>query len=265
MVLNAPAATALLLTLTVTAGCVVDAPEDMEELVTYGFAHFEDEPRFLRATTANLVPLVDESFDEITEGWRVDNLTSDHLAAAGVDVEGDLHILGAMGAADYRHTLDEVLPAIIHPDKASVFDSYLEYRVFDETDRDCFLDRSCEAYRFSFEQRTEASLLGEAASSGTKHYRWVEPEDGGPAFVVGRSLLPDPIEFTTDLMEVFQQYDFVLLYPHGDAVRRSETFWVDALLNDDDIPDYFAVEAAAAHMRTQAGRIDDFLDAEDAR
>lgn len=240
-------------------GCVVDAPTDMEELVTFGFAHFDDEPRFLRAMGDNLLPLVDASFDEITGGWRVDNLTSEHLRSAGVDVGDELHILGAMGGADYRHTLDEVLPVLVHPDKADLFDNYLEYDVTDETDRPCFLARQCDDYVFAFEQRTEASLLGEAISAGTRRYRWIEPE-AGPAYVVGRSLLPEPIEFTTDLMEVFQQYDLVVLYPHDGAVRRSETFWVDALLNDDDIPDYFAVEAAASQMRQQAGRIDDYLD-----
>ncbi len=240
-------------------GCVVDAPTDMEELVTFGFSHFDDEPRFLRAMGDGLIPQVDEQFDDITGGWRVDNLTTDHLLAAGVDVGDELHILGAMGGADYRHTLDEVLPVIVHPDKAELFDTYIEYEVSEETDRACFLARECDRYRFAFEQRTEASLLGEATSEGVRQYRWIEPDDG-EAYVVGRSLLPEPISFTTDLMEVFQQYDLVVLYPHDGAVRRSETFWVDALLNDDDIPDYFAVEAAASQMRQQAEKIDDYLD-----
>ncbi len=240
-------------------GCVVDAPETIEELVTFGFEHYEEEPRYLRATAEALLPLVDDSFDEITDGWRVDNLSADHLLAAGVEVPDDLHILGAMGAADYRHTVDEVLPALIHPDKDAIFDSFLEYEILEETDRVCFLDGSCDRYWYRSSQTVEASILGDATSTVEREYRRIEPEEG-PSFLVARTLAPDPIEFTTNIVDIYQQYDLIFIYPYGDAARRSETFWVDALFLDDEIPDYFAVETAARSMRDQAGRVDDYLD-----
>ena len=237
---------------------VVDAPESIEELVVFGFEHFDDDASFLEAMGRNLFPLVDEHLEELAEGYHVDALDETHLAAAGVDSPDAVSIIGALGTAHYVHELEPVLCGVLYPDKVEIFDNYLQYDVSHDGDLGCFLGGECERYGSLAEQIVEVPVLGEATQTVRRDARWIEPR-GEPPFVVIRSLAPDPIEFTTTLMAVDQQYALVVLQPLGVGTRRIETFWVETRFLGIDVPEYFAVTTAVTEMQDQADRIDTWL------
>jgi len=87
----------LLPTLLLVSACkVVDAPDDFEELVVFGFTNFMDEPELFVAAAEGLIPYAETIVDELEEGFRVDNLTYVDLVSAGVDPQDDeVDILGA--------------------------------------------------------------------------------------------------------------------------------------------------------------------------
>src|SRR5688572_14498954 len=121
-------------------GCiVVDAPENLEDMMVFGYEHFNDNPVFLAAMADNLVPAVAERVDEVREGYRVNNLTEDALASSGVEDPDVSSILGAMGSGDYRHPMDELVVPMLAYNRADLFDNIRSFEIVEEIgDRECF-------------------------------------------------------------------------------------------------------------------------------
>ncbi len=257
--MRARRAMVLALPLLAAAGCtVVEAPDSLEELVVFGFEHFDDDEAYLEAMGSNLFPLIDEHLVELGEGYHVDALDESHLAAAGVTSPDTVSIIGALGLASYAHGHGGALCGVLYEDKAEIFDNYLVYDLEDDGNLECFLAGECDHYESVAEQTVEVSLLGEASQTVRRDFRWVRPRGEDP-FVVSRSLAPSPIEFNTTIMAVDQQYALVVLVPHGEGTRRIETFWVEARFLGIDVPEYFAVTSAVNEMQDQADRIDEWL------
>ena len=83
---------ALTLLFLASACTVVDAPEEIEDLVVYGFEHFDDDEEYLIAVGEGLFPWVDENFEELTDGYRVEDLSVENLENAGVE-DPDLSLI----------------------------------------------------------------------------------------------------------------------------------------------------------------------------
>jgi hypothetical protein len=245
-----------------TAGCtVIDAPETIEELVVFGFVHYEDDPEYLWEMGDHLFPLLDGEIEGLETGYHVDNLDNSHLDAAGIEDPDTVSIIGALGTATYSHPFEEVLCAITLENKEEVFDQYLSYDIVQADDLGCFLDGDCEFYTERIEQTTEVPVLGEATQSLTRSFRWVLPDDG-ERYIVSRTLSPTAVEFNSEILEVDQQYALVIIAAdaYGDGLRRFETFWVESRFLGDEVPEYFAVDSAVGAMQSQAAAVDEFLD-----
>lgn len=240
-------------------GCkVVDAPENLEDLVVFGFETFDDEPA-MQATVDNLLPLLDANEVELTEGFRVGELTTEQLAAAGIENASTEGIAGAMGLVPYRSDVDEVLSIIVADDKEVYFDNFEAFTPEDRSDRACFLDHSCTTFEQYIEETVNVPVLGRSDRKYTNTFRWLEHEELGPVLVI-RSLSPDPIEFSTDFAKVHQQYSLAWVLPDGDGARRVEAFWIDAEVIGLDVPDSFAVDSAVSGMRRTAESVDAAID-----
>lgn len=242
-------------------GCkVVDAPQDLEDLMVYGFDNYDRDPAFLAAMGQNLLPQVDDQFDVIANGYRISSLTADDVDAAGVQDATVTSILGAMGAVDYRHPISDILPPMIAPNRADLFDQIQAYDVTSETgDRDAFVAGDIDRYDFTATQTVTVTFLGDSTQTFDANYRWITPDQGDP-FVVIRTMSPGGVQFNSNIMVVHQQYGLAVVYPHADTARRVESFWVDAEVIGMDVPDYYAVDQAAKTMAQQAQRVDDYVD-----
>ena len=155
--------------------------------------------------------------------------------------------------------LDEVVAAILEEDKTQVFEHMLEYDILESTDKDCFLARECETYEFLVHQVADAGILGEATQEVTWEFRWIG-EGYGQMFM--RTLSPDPIEFTTSILAVEQQYSVALVYDDGDGARRMEAFWIEGEIIGADVPEGFAVSQAVNQMHKSAENIDAYIQGE---
>jgi hypothetical protein len=250
--------------LAMTPGCkkVVEAPDDLEELVVYSFVNFDNEDaEVLVAAEANIIPEVNTHEDEMAEGFLVNSLTAADLEAVGVTDPDVTEIVGALGVVDYRHSLDEVLGPITSENKDQIFDNFLEFEILEQGDRDCFLSGECERFDQKIHEVTNVQLIGDADRTYTNSLRWLNGEET-PRAVMIRQLNPDPVEFEGSAlnMTVFQQYSFVLLYEEGGHARRVEAFWVDFELVGMNVPDNFAVANSVNQMAAQAEKIDAYLD-----
>lgn len=241
------------------SGCkAIEAPTTLEELVVFGFVHFEEEG-YAQAMAEQLIPLSEQKYEELTEGYSVNSLTNEDLQGAGVegrDIEG---IIGALGGVTYTHDIDDVLTILTATDKTLYYPDMSAYEVLDETDRDCFLSHDCETLEQSIQETTEVVILGNATRTYTNQFRWVEVEGVGATLVV-RSLCPDGITFDTNIANVYQQYSLYTVYPSGSGARRIESFWVDAEFIGLDVPENFAVDNAVGTMADGAETVDAALD-----
>ncbi|TNE87590.1 MAG: hypothetical protein EP330_18000 [Deltaproteobacteria bacterium] len=242
------------------AACkVVDAPDNLEELMVFGFEHFEDDNAILADMFEELVPLVDAQTEALGEGYRINTLSTENLEDAGIPAPNVDDIMGAMGQADYRHGMDDVLFGVTLPDKTQAYDNYVAYEVTEDTDLPCFLAADCVDYELSVSQTVDVSLLGESTQLIDQVYRRLEASDGTP-FVMSRVLSPTGVDFNTNIVAIDQQYQLIVLYPQGQGTRRVEAFWVEGRVIGLDIPDSVAVDNFARSVGDQAERVDEFLD-----
>jgi len=244
------------------SGCiVVEAPETLEELVVFGFEHFDEDPAYLIATVEGLLPLAEQHADELTEGYHVDNLSDAHLEAAGIADADTTEIIGALGSASYVHGTASVLDALLFPDRVGheAFPNYATFDISTDSDRACFLGGDCDRYDYRIDSTIDLPIVGDATS--VKNYSWrrIELGDGRTAYA-GRGLAPQEVELETTLLEVHQQYEFGVIFSESERAARLDAFWVDADLLGIDVPEYFAVENAVQEMQTAADRIDLFIE-----
>ncbi len=245
-------------TIVLFSGCkVADAPDNLEDLLVFGFAHFEDKPASLIDMYEQLQPLVKKQRTAMSDGFRINNLSPEDLEEAGVQNPDIDKILGAVTFADYTHDLDEVMVPITHKHKDQIFEQFLAYKVIKDTDRGCFLDGECEFYEATVEQTVKVPLLGEATQQTRTAYRWV---DGDVPLVVGRYITSEPVDFSTNIAKINQQYGLSVMYPVGKGCRRVEALWVEAKIIGMDVPDSFAVDNFASSHIAQIERTDAYLD-----
>jgi hypothetical protein len=247
-----------------SSGCkVVDAPDNLEALMVFGFTNFDDD-KALEETERNLIPLVEKQLEDLAAGYRVADLTRTDLETAGVEVNNEIEIIGAMGTVDYRHNIDPVLKVVIDEDKEKMFpDNFVEYEIRKTTEVGCFLSGECETMDQKVFERTKITLLGEGERTYDSNYAWFEGDDDLPRALFVRQIAPDEMEFEGSAinMVVRQQYSFVMIYEKNGVGRRVEAFWVDADLAGIDVPDTFAIDSAVNSIGSQANRVDDWIDA----
>lgn len=251
----------LAIPLALLAGCkVVDAPDTLESMMVYGFRNVANEAES-QAAADELPAMVKRNLEEIEKGFRVDELTAGDIEAAGATPgEMEKPIVGALGRILYRHDLDGVLDAISHKHRDQIADNTESYEVLDETDRGCFLAGECDTYLQTARQVTKQAVIGDITQTFTQEFRWVTVNEGQPA-VVSHVLAPDPVDVSSGLAAVDQQYSFFLIRQlPGGGCERVESIWAEARLLGADLPDSFLVDSAVNAMGKQAEKVDAWLD-----
>jgi hypothetical protein len=255
----------VLLLLALGSGCkVVDAPETLEELVVFGFVHFDDHAAFPSTVAKDLRPLLDTYDEELLEGYRVQSLTATELAEVGVDGD-DEDIVGMAATVELASALDDVAWAWSYPHMDEVLPVTVDFELRSEDgDRDCFLDHECETYAYEAWRQNDMGFFGTSEQTFRREFRWAALDEGDQALTV-RDLVPDPAEISVSFLKVDQQYSYSVLYQAGSGTLRMDTFWIDAVVIGIEVPDYFALDMAVNSMNDSAEAVDAFVEAERGR
>lgn len=236
----------------------LQAPENTEDMMVFGFVHF-NEPGAVELLVDPLTAWAPEHLDELTAGYEITALTEDDVLAAGVAGVNADNILGVMGHAEYSVDPPTVAYGITYPHHEEINESTVSYEVLDSSgDLDCFLRTECDAYSYHATEVEKIPLLGQSTRTYRQEMRWIPPPDGGPPILIQRQIGDTPIEFTVKgILEVDQQYGFTMIYPTDDGARRLEAFWIDArVLGNLSLPPGFAVHQAAQAMSSTADAFD---------
>ena len=249
-----PLAFALLFT-----GCkVVDAPKTLEAMMVYGFENVDSEPE-IQTVADELPSLVKRNLEAIEEGYRVNSLRPKNLRTVGVDPGDVEEIVGALGRIEYINDLPDVLDAISHQHKDWVVDNTTFYEVLEETDRACFLKKDCATYSMTAEQVTKQPVIGNLTQTLSQDFIWVE--HNGQDAIASRVLAPDPVDVSSGIVAVDQQYAFYLVRQlPGGGCERTEAIWAEARVLGAGLPDSVMLDQAINGMSKQAEKIDAWID-----
>lgn len=238
---------------------VVEAPESLSELMSFGLIHHSDEdPAWSEAFIANMVPEIAAHEAELDEGYRSENLTPDELALLAI--ESSTEVPGVIARTTMASNLDQVVETLAFSDMTQVFSATTAYEILEKSDKKCFLERECEFYTYTASRTIDLSLLGNATQTFDGSFRWVEQEDGEKA-VIWITIAPDPAE-TEGSVSLFQQYSLDLLMVEGTGTLRVGAIWLEAELNDSPIEDWLLVGTSVNQMKNAADDIDKFVEDE---
>ncbi len=244
---------------TLLLGCkVVDAPEDLEELMVFGFVNTEERDAFVEETLDGLVPLAELHHDDLVEGFRVDSLTEGDLLAVGVTTDRKLDVVGVASLVVMSSSVDEMMPLLAGGNLDGAFEATIAYTTTDDSDKACFLAHECDEFRNHGSRTTDAGLLGTATQEFDSVFRWVNRADETPALLL-RQLSPKKTEMSVDLVIVHQSYSLAAIFEHGGETWRLEAYWADAEVVGLDVPDSLALDQAVSAMATRAEELDAFL------
>lgn len=244
-------------------GCrVVDAPDNLEDLVVFGFVHFTEPDEAYPAEAAEgLVPLAAEYATELAEGYRVDELDQEDIDTIGLDASIEEGVLGVAAKVAMTSSLDDFAWAWSWPRMDEVSEITLAFEVLEEEgDRDCFLSHECESYGYDAWRQNDMGLFGQSEQNLRRDFRWTALLDGTPVLTI-REMVPDETVMSSNIVAVHQQYNYAVLFASEDGIERLDAFWIEAEVIGSDIPDTFALDFAVNSMQKTAESVDAFVDA----
>jgi len=238
-----------------------DAPEDLDALCAYLFAHHpDDDPD---ALVAGLVEL--EEWFEISwvdgEGYVINPLSEqavdqvDEVDRSAVDMTGV-----AVGTVS-SHDLDDAVRAWAATDQDVVYPKMFSWYEREYVgDVDCFMDRDC--LRLEAEERYESKFaLGlKTEVHGYNQYRWVELDRGWG--MVHRFWMMEPPNANSQFLEVDEQFYMNVVVPaQGGGHWRMQSMWI--IYTQDSVPDSIAYNLTVNDLYDNSGELDDYLESLD--
>lgn len=234
---------ALLLCATLCAvGCRLPdpAPEDLSELLTFSFAHYDphdwtndislaDAAVNLEAWFADDVEMAEEF--EVAEGFearlteegqRLQNEDLDHLSPVPEVLDGPAAV-GVVVALETYCTLEEVTEIYLDPDQMEYFpDNYVAYSRTDQEGLECFREGSCLEARWQThieqEQSFPAATWEASVWSATRRLEATAPQGEEVRGLMSQVWMPEPAVITpSSLGQFLQNYqlEFVTERPGG--------------------------------------------------
>jgi hypothetical protein len=240
----------------------VEAPQELDALVGFLFAHAMDEdPAALAAGGDNLAVWMDTRLDETLEGYAVrtlDQATLDGLDDATRSAEG---LVGAAVGHESPHDPTTIAASQLTTDPlVRDADTVLAYAREDQGDMACFLDHRCGTFAYESWVTASLPLSLEVTSHNLVQWRWVELSDGGEA-LVQRNWMVGAAELNVDWLDVLAQYYLWVSIPHGDGSRNMYATWAQTRLTGTDVPETLALHLAVEDMVGAADEMDAWISA----
>lgn len=237
-----------------------EAPDTFDEMMVFGFVHFDDEdPASLQSLGEKMIPWLDGHLEETLDGYEIAAMSDESLAEAGVDGQDRGDILGVAVGLDYTADILSLADGISHPSQDEIFEIYIDFERTSDMDRGCFLDRSCEFYRTEDSLHSDVGLGIEFWTDYQTNFRNVDLEDG-TRLLLHQSITDHPVEFNIDSLVVHQQYGFSLAWDRGDGTtRRAQAIWADMELLGSDLGENFHLNLTISSMQSGAEDMDAYL------
>ncbi len=251
-----------MLVLALVLGCArpVEAPQELDVLVGFLFAHAMDEdPAELAAGGENLATWMDTRLQETLEGYAVRTL--DESTLDGLDDE-DRSASGLVGAAvGHESPHDPTTLTATHLTTDPLVrdgEAVLAYRREDHGDLGCFLDHRCDTFAYDSWVTTALPLSLQVSSHNYVQWRWFPMPDGEEA-LVQRNWMVGIADVNVDWLEVLAQYYVWVSIPEGEGSRNMYATWAQTRLTGNDVPETLALNLAVDSMIGAADDLDAWI------
>jgi hypothetical protein len=240
----------LLLLTVLSVGCAAppEAPEKLEELAAFLFAHAGDEePEALEVGVENLGVWLDHNLEDARGGYTIHTLSDDIIQEVGGNPDHAEGLVGAAVATVLPRGPQKVTRALVMADPTRVYpDTYTTYERDWVDDPACFVDRDCPSADLRARAVSAYPMNLEVSSDFKAQYRWVETEAG--MAMVQRTWLRRPAEVSVDWLGVPAQFFLSVNLPHNGKTRRLQTTWIAAELGDTPVPESTALNMVIDSM-----------------
>ncbi len=248
-------------------GCrqVPPAPEELDELCGYLFAHYDDEhPDALEQGLYNLDTWLLNNLDETFEGYSVTNLSDTTVSALDDrDRNTDAMVGAAVGTESVYTPYALGVPQLVDDQEDLFPDAHEHYERTYLTDADCFEDMSCDFAEVQNYIEDDYPIIGEMIINNHGQYRWVETEKG--TVWVQRTWLDVPIDIGVDWIEIHDQYYLNVLLPYGEGTLALQSMWVEAYWDGLPISENQAQLLLISQMQNVYAQLDEYVGTEGAR
>ncbi len=251
----------LILPIVALLGCrnIPPAPEELDELCGYLFAHFDDEDDAeLHAGLVNLDTWLLANLEETLEGYSVSDLSEATINALDDRARNtDAMIGAAVGTESVNKPYAVGVPQVIE-DQVEVFpESHDVYQRTYLNDADCFVDTKCEMADVSNYIEDTYPIIGPVITNNYGQYRWIEL-DSGLAYVQ-RTWFTEPSELEVDWFTLQDQYYLNVALPHGEGALTLQSMWVEAYWDNLPVSEDMAIGLLISQMQNVYVQIDDYV------
>ena len=250
------------LLLLVSLGCrkVPPAPEELDELCGYLFAHFDDEhPEALEQGLENLDTWLLDNLEETLEGYSVTDLSEATVNALDDRARNPDEMIGAAVGTQSANDSYTLGVTQLMADQEQVFpDSHNEYQRDYLTETDCFIDKKCDFAEVANEIDDTYPVIGSVLTKNHGQYRWVET-DKGLAWVQ-RTWFDEPAEVAADWAEIEDQYYLNVVLPQDGATLALQSMWVEAYFSNLPIPEDAATNLLISQMQSVYASLDSYIE-----
>ncbi len=231
-----------------------EIPVDLTQLATsdtvYGTFHRHDE--ILEPSLRALLGRMDEYVDEGTgECFRMPDLTACDLADFCEYTRDPTDIASVTHAQVMDAPVEDLVAAVLHADLAVVYpNTFLDYEVVEETDRDAFLAGEKHLFSYTYACAIDA-VLDQASYYNVMQVRRIPDWDGtGQPLVLVRAYMPEPAATNLDTSTLEQQYSMEIMAPYGDGTQsvRLLSSWSGLKMGDISVSDAFGM--ACSNVKT---------------
>jgi hypothetical protein len=243
-------------------GCrkVPPAPEELDELCGYLFAHFDDEhPEALEQGMENLDVWLLDNLEETLAGYSVTDLSEETINALDDRARNPDEMIGAaVGTQSINDTYTLGVTQLM-ADQEQVFpDSHNEYIRDYITEPDCFVDKKCDFAEVANQIDDTYPVIGSVISKNHGQYRWVETSKG--LAWIQRTWFEIPAEVAADWASIEDQYYLNVVLPQEGSTLALQSMWVEAYFSSLPIPEDAATNLLISQMQSVYESLDDYIE-----
>jgi hypothetical protein len=238
-----------------------DAPTEMNELTSYLFVHMGDEdPEYLEAGMANLQTWVDDNWNPLQEGYRVQSLTTEAIESIGESINSE-EIVGVAVGSNITYDPKTVNTFALEHDPNLIYPDNYEYNIRTYIEgEDCWFEQSCDILHYESHILNKLPLGIEVESFIEVQYRWIELPDGTKASV-GRRWMQDPAIANVDWVDIRQEYAIMTVIPTENGQSRMvDVDWLILFLGELPMPEDMALQMGLDTMQKNHGVLQAYID-----
>ena len=227
----------------------VEAPEDLDQLLSYLYLHaMDDDDEALKAGIDNLLTFAQNSEDSLREGFEVAHLSEEAIVSTGENASYLDEQYGVSLLYDVPFSSDDLAFCYSSMPLEDVYpEDYKSYEREVLTDLDCFLNKECSTVRFQTNIVTALIMSAEIYTENISEMRWFEHESGSG--FIQRTWMKGEGEATVDWANLRSQYYLGVTYDTAEGSTTVAGSWAVLQLGDIPVPEDTAINIALKALK----------------